>query len=66
MTQPQKCVACHYIGWDVGPRLVLVEPTETERAHGHVVPVAFEVQVRCVDKEACADRQLREREGSRE
>lgn len=50
MTQPQVCVACHHIGYDVGPRLVRVEPTETERAHGHVVPVAFEVQVRCVDK----------------
>jgi len=61
MSQPQKCVACGYVGYDVGPRLVRVEPTQTERAHGHVVPVAFEVQVRCVDKRECEDRQLARR-----
>lgn len=62
MNQPQTCVACGYVGYDVGPRLVRVEPTETERVHGHVVPVGYTVEVRCVDKYACQDRVYANRE----
>jgi hypothetical protein len=62
MSQPQKCIACQHVGYDVGPRLVRVEPTETERFHGHVVPVGYQVQVRCVDKRECEDRVFSRRE----
>lgn len=47
MSAPQRCVACGYVGYDVGPRLV--------RQNDPAKP--FAVQVRCVDKRECEDRQ---------
>jgi len=58
-TQPQTCVACAHIGYDVGPRLVRVDTIDTGEVQRRV-RVAFEVQVRCVDAYACAERQKRE------
>ena len=52
MSQPQKCTACGYTGYDVGPRLV--------RTNDPAKP--FAVQVRCIDSEACEDRVFTRRE----
>ena len=52
MSQPQRCVACGYVGYDVGPRLV--ETNDPAKP--------FAVQVRCVDTEACEDRRYAKEE----
>jgi len=58
VSQPQTCTACGYSGFDVGPRVVEVEPKRSISVYAHPVPERFRVEVRCVDTEACQDRQL--------
>ena len=54
-----KCQACGNFGYDVQPRVVEVSPDRTIRLYvdSPAVPERYKVEARCIDKEACQDRQ---------
>lgn len=61
MSTPLRCVACGHVGFDVGSRVVEIEPQRKVVIWANVPPVPerFRVETRCADKYECADRQER-------
>ena len=62
MTAPLTCAACGISDYGVAPRVVEIEPTRTVTVFTDAPPVPerFRVEARCIDKDACQDRQYAE------
>jgi hypothetical protein len=63
---PLRCAACGITDYGVQTRVVEVNPDREIQVYANSpsVPERFKVEARCIDKEACQDRQYAAKESA--